>query len=208
MALFLSMVWLPLISTTPLLLILRTKSPAQSMSHITCWPYFTFVSVKILKITKLYFILSSNSNVESKTLITVFWHYLSSYTRPVPLSINTRPTLSSLSLWILDHYTLANVKLLKRVVSLLGTGFYILLLIMVITMFHIFLVFKSCSCNVLASFNINFVSPLCILFLKFPSLIPIPLALLLFQNWDNRRAGQHSTHAEAKVLFWLSISEI
>ena len=76
---------------------------------------------------------------------------------------------------------------------------------MVITMFHIFLVFKSHSCNVLVSFDINFVSSLCILFLKFPSLISIPLALLLFWNWDNRRAGQHSTHAEAKVLFQLSI---
>ena len=78
---------------------------------------------------------------------------------------------------------------------------------MVTTIFHIFLVFKSCSCNVLASFDINFVSSLCILFLKFPSLVSIPLALLLFWNWDNRRAGQHSTHTEAKVLFQLSISD-
>ena len=38
------------------------------------------------------------------------------------------------------------------VVSLLGTGFYILLLIMVFTLFHIFLVFKSCTCNVLVQF--------------------------------------------------------
>ena len=159
------------------------------------------------KTTKLYFVLSSNSDPESKTLIIVSWHYLSLYTWPVPLSINTRPTLSSLSLWISDHYTSANIKLLKRVVSLLGTGFYILLLIMVITMFHIFLVFKSHSCNVLASFDINFVSSLHILFSKFPSLISIPIVLLLFWNWDNWRAGQHSTHAEAKVLFWLSISD-
>ena len=96
---------------------------------------------------------------------------------------------------------LANIKLLNRVVSLLGTGFYILLLIMVTTIFHIFLVFKSCSCNVLASFDINFVSPLCILFLKFPSLVSVLLVLLLFWNWDNWRAGHHSTHAEAKSPF-------
>ena len=76
---------------------------------------------------------------------------------------------------------------------------------MVTTMFHIFLVFKSCTCNVLASFDINFVLSLCILFLKFPSLVPVLLVLLLFWNWDNRKAGQHSTHTEAKVLFWLSI---
>ena len=78
--------------------------------------------------------------------------------------INTQPTSSSLSSWVSDHYTSVNIKLLNRVVSLLGTGFYILLLIIVITMFHIFLVFKSCPCNVLASFDINFVSSLCILF--------------------------------------------
>ena len=140
--------------------------------------------VKILKTTKLYFNLGSNSDLEMKTLNIISQHYLSSYTQPVPLSINTWLTSSSLSLWI---------------------SFY--LHIMVIAMFHIFLVFKSCPCNVLASFDINFVSSLHILFLKFPSLVFIPLALLLFWNWGNRRAGQHSTHAEARVLFQLSISD-
>ena len=149
--------------------------------------------VKILKTIKLYFVLGSNSDPKLKTLIIVSWHYLSLYTQPVPLSINTRPTLSSLSLWILDHYTSANIKLLKRVVSLLGTGFYILLLIMVTTMFHIFLVFKSHSCNVLASFDINFVSSLCILFSKFPSCFyscsaPPVLKLGQLKGW----AAQHT----------------
>ena len=137
-------------------------------------------AVKILKTTKLYFILGSDSDPESKTLIIISRHYLSFYTQLVSPSINPQLTLSLPLLCISDHYTLANIKLLNRVISLLGTGFYILLLIMVITMFHIFLVFKSCTCNVLASFDINFVSSLCILFSKFPSLIPIPLALLLF----------------------------
>ena len=165
--------------------------------------FWLWCPVKILKTTRLYFVLGSDLDPELKTLNIISQHYLSSYTQLVPLSINTQPT--SLSLWISDHYTLVNIKLLKRVVSLLGTGFYILLLILVITMFHIFLVFKSHSCNVLVSFDINFISSLRILFLKFPSFVSIPLALLLFWNWDNRRAGQHSTHTEAKVLFWLSI---
>ena len=75
------------------------------------------------KTTKLYFILGSDLDPELKTLNIVSQHYLSSNTWLVPLSINTQSTLSSLSLWILDHYTLINIKLLKRVVSLLGTGF-------------------------------------------------------------------------------------
>ena len=122
-----------------------------------------------LKITKLYFVLSSDlgSRIEDT------YHYISTLSiliHSASLSINPQPTSSSLLLWILDHYTSANIKLLNTVVSLLGTGFYILLLIMVTTMFHIFLVFKSCTCNVLASFDINFVLSLHILFLKFPSL--------------------------------------
>ena len=79
--------------------------------------------VKILKTTKSYFILGSDSDPESKTLIIISRHYLSLYTWLVPLSINTWPTSSSLLLWILDHYTLPNIKLLNRAVSLLGTGF-------------------------------------------------------------------------------------
>ena len=139
-------------------------------------------TVKILKTTKLYFVLSSDLDPESKTLTIILYldTYLSSYTWPVPLSINTWPTLSSLSSWVSDHYTSVNIKLLKRVVSLVGTGFCILLLIMVITMFHIFLVFKSCPCNFLASCDINFVPSLHILFLKFSSFVSIYLALLLF----------------------------
>ena len=113
---------------------------------------FYQVHVKIQKITKLYFVLGSDSNPESKTLIIISRLYLSLYTWLASLSINPRPTSSSILLWISDHYTLANIKLLNMVVSLLGTGFYILLLIMVFTMFHIFLVFKSCTCNVLVQF--------------------------------------------------------
>ena len=65
---------------------------------------------------------------------------------------------------------------------------------------HLFSIWKSCTCNVLVQFwyQLCFITscPLPEISLL---LIPIPLALLLFWNWDNRRAGQHSTYAEAKV---------
>ena len=141
---------------------LHSKHPALGIKFII------FLLVHCTSLHTTHLIISSDSDPESRTLIIVSWHYLSLYTQLVPLSIDTWPTSSLLSSWISDHYTLANIKLLKRVVSLLGTGFYILLLIMVITMLHIFLVFKSCTCDVLVSFDINFVSSLCTSSWNFP----------------------------------------
>ena len=160
--------------------------------------------VKILKITKSYFILGSNSDLELKAL----HHYILtlSFLYTQLTSFFTISFILTTIVHIRSIY-FGQYQITKYGCLTVEHRFYILLLVIVMTMFHIFLVFKSWTCNVLASFDINFVSPLGILFLKFPSLVSVLLSLLLFWNWDNRRAGQHSTHAEAKVLFQLSISD-
>ena len=99
------------------------------------------------KTTNLYFILGSDLDLELKTL----YHYLSTLSFLIwltSLSINLQLTSSSLLLCILDHYTSANIKLLNTAVSLLGTVFILFYLLW----YLLFLVFKSCTCNVLVQF--------------------------------------------------------
>ena len=91
------------------------------------------------KITKSYFVLSSHLDPE--------WETLHPYILTLSFLIDLADlvfyqslwlTLSQLLLCILDHYTLASIKLLNMVVSLLGICFYILSLFMVFSMFHFF----------------------------------------------------------------------
>ena len=60
--------------------------------------------------------------------------------------------------------TLANIIFLNMDVSLMSIGFYILLLIMISSMFHTSLVFKSCTYYVLVQFlyQLSFITLCCI----------------------------------------------
>ena len=144
-------------------------------------------------------------------MITLYLHIsrdLSLYFQPILFSTILTSQLCP-NYYCTIQITWPNIILLNTDVSLEGTDFYILSLIMVFSMFHISLVFKSCTFYVLVQFWYQ---------LSFATSCSLNQVFSLFfknsflaWNWKNGRAGQHSTYAEVIVLllpsliqFWFS----